>query len=136
MRKLKRRGRRETPAPEVNLAPLMDMVFILLIFFVVTTVFVTETGVDVERPSAMSARALDKQSILVGVTADGRIFFGGREYARNGVRALVRRELAEQDVPVVVLVDKAAPSGVLVDVIDECKLAGAKQVSVAARSER
>jgi len=97
---------------------------------------VEETGIEVDRPSAMSARNLEKQSILVGVTADGRIFFGGREYALNGVRALVRRELAEQDSPVVLLVDKAAPSGLLIDVMDECRLAGAKNVSVAARRER
>lgn len=136
MRKLGQRSNGRTAAPELNLAPLMDMVFILLIFFVVTTVFVEETGVDVERPSAMSARSLEKQSILVGLTADGRILFGGREYALNGLRGLVRRELAEEESPVILLVDKATPSGLLIDVMDECKLAGAKSVSVAARREK
>lgn len=135
MRRLGLRRRRESAAPEINIAPLMDMVFILLIFFVVTTVFVEETGVEVQRPSAASAEGLEKSSILVAVTRDGRIVYGGGEYDLNGLRALVAREQAEKEMPVIILVDKSAESGLLVDVIDECKLGGAKSVSIAARSE-
>ena len=136
MRRLGQRRSRSPAATEINIAPLMDMVFILLIFFVVTTVFVEETGVEVQRPSAASARDLEKQSILVAVTRDGRIFYGGEEYGLNSIRSVVARELKEREMPVIVLVDESAPSGVLVDVIDECKLAGAEKVSVAARRER
>ena len=120
---------------EINIAPLMDVVFIMLIFFVVTTAFVEETGVEVQRPSASSAKDLEKQSILIAVTRDGRIVYGGAEHTLNGVRALVARELARKEMPVILLVDESARSGALVDVIDECKLAGAKRVSIAARRE-
>jgi biopolymer transport protein ExbD len=135
MRRLGLGRRRTVPAPEVNIAPLMDMVFILLIFFVVTTVFVEETGVDVQRPTAASAEELESESILIAVTPDGRIVHGERELGLNGLRALVARELEEKQVPVIILVDRVAQSGILVDVIDECKLAGAKNVSIAARKE-
>jgi biopolymer transport protein ExbD len=136
VKRLGRRIRSENGAPEVNIAPLMDVVFILLIFFVVTTVFVEETGVEVERPSATSARDLEKNSLLIAVTSEGRIVYGGQEFGLNGLRSLVAREITEKQIPVIILVDKTADSGILVDVIDECKLAGAKRVSVAARREK
>jgi biopolymer transport protein ExbD len=135
MRRLGRRVRTGETTPEVNIAPLLDVVFILLIFFVVTTVFVEETGVDVERPTAASAEQLQKQSLLIAITSDGRIVYGGQEFGLGGLRALVARELMEREVPVIILVDREAHSGSLVDVIDECKLAGAKIVSVAAGRE-
>ena len=135
---MKRSGYRQQRSegdPGINIAPLMDMVFILLIFFVVTTVFVEETGVEVQRPAAASAKTLEKNSILIAITRDGRIVYGGEERSLNGVRAIVARELAEREMPVILLVDESARSGALVDVIDECKLAGAKTVSIAARRE-
>lgn len=137
VRRLGYRDRGASEAAEINIAPLMDMVFILLIFFIVTTVFVEETGVDVQKPSAASAKDLEKNSLLIAVTREGKVVYGGREYSLNGIRALVARELAEREMPVIILVDKSARSGMLVDVIDECKLGGAKTVSIAAgREER
>lgn len=132
MRKIGRSLVKTADAPEINMAPLLDMVFILLIFFIVTTVFVEETGVEVQRPTAASAESLEKQSLLIAITQDGRIVYGGQEYSLNGLRALVAREIRVQSMPVVLLVDRHADSGALVDVIDECKLAGAKNVSIAA----
>ncbi|MFC1672002.1 ExbD/TolR family protein, partial [Planctomycetota bacterium] len=85
---------------------------------------------------AASAKDLEKNSILIAITRDGRIVYGGQEYNLNGIRALVSRELTEKDMPVIVLVDEAARSRALVDVIDECKLAGAKSVSIAAHKEK
>ena len=135
MNRLGSRVQAAREAPEINIAPLMDMVFILLIFFVVTTVFVEETGIEVQRPTATSAHELEKNSILIAVSREGRIVYGGEEYTLNGIRALVARELSERQLPVIILVDEWARSGSLVDVIDECKLAGAKTVSIAARRE-
>jgi biopolymer transport protein ExbD len=120
---------------DINLSPLIDMVFLLLIFFMVTTVFVEETGVEVQKPTAASAESLDKQSILIAITAEGSVVYGGREIGVNGVRGLVARLLQEQEAPVILLTDQSARAGIVVDVIDECKLAGAKQVSVAASIE-
>ncbi len=121
--------------PEINISPLVDMVFLLLIFFIVTTVFVEETGVEVQKPKAASAQSLEKKSILLALTADGRIVYGGREVRLSGLRGLISRLLREQEMPVIILADEQSRSGVLVDVIDECKLAGAKQVSIAAQRE-
>jgi biopolymer transport protein ExbD len=135
MKRLGQRDRGRERPPEINIAPLMDMVFILLIFFIVTTVFVEETGIEVQKPTAASAKDLEKNSILIAVTRDGRIVYSGQEYNLNGVRALVSRELAQKEMPVIVLVDEEARSRSLVDVIDECKLAGARSVSIAAHKE-
>lgn len=117
---------------EINLSPLIDMTFLLLIFFMVTTVFVQETGVEVQKPKASSAEQLEKNSILLALTRDGKIVYGGREIALNSVRGLVVRLLKTRDMPVIILADETSLTGILVQVIDQCKLGGARQVSIAA----
>ena len=62
---------------DINVSPLIDMVFILLIFFIVTTVFVEETGTEVDKPQAASAVNLEKNSILIAITAKGQVVYGG-----------------------------------------------------------
>ena len=120
---------------DINLSPLIDMVFLLLIFFMVTTVFVEETGITVDRPRAASSRQLERNSVLLGVSADGRVMHGGREVSVNNIRGLVARLLESRKMPVIILADEAADTGVVVRVIDQCKLAGAEQVSIAATQE-
>jgi biopolymer transport protein ExbD len=116
----------------VDMAPLIDCVFLLLIFFISTTVFVEETGVEVSKPRAASSEDLAKQAILLAVTADGRVYHGGRDIGHDGVRAVVSA-LLEQDpaLPVVVRADAAAPTEATVRVVDAAKLAGAGSVSLA-----
>jgi biopolymer transport protein ExbD len=116
---------------EINISPLIDMVFILLIFFIVTTVFVEETGVDVNKPQASSAQDLEKNSILIAITANQKVVYGGREIGPAGVRATVRRLTQKEKMPVIVQADKTVPTELLVRVIDEAKLAGAESVNVA-----
>ncbi|HYC79011.1 MAG TPA: biopolymer transporter ExbD [Planctomycetota bacterium] len=121
----------------IDLSPMIDCVFILLIFFIVTTTFVEESGVEVDKPQAASAARLEKTSILVAVTAKGEVVYGGREIGVSGVQPLVKRMLEkEKDTPVVVQADAAAPSGLMVRVIDQAKLAGAFKVSVAATATK
>lgn len=120
---------------DINMSPLIDIVFLLLIFFVVTTVFVEETGVEIQKPKAASASDLEKKSILIALTEEGKIVYDGRQVGLNGVRAIVSRQLKENDMPVILMGDEKAQMGLLVDLIDECKLAGAKQVSIAAQRE-
>jgi biopolymer transport protein ExbD len=115
----------------IDMSPMIDCVFILLIFFIVTTTFVEETGVEVDKPQAASSVRLEKTSILIALTANGAVVYGGREIGMSGVQPLVRRMLQKEEVPVIVQADAAAPSGLLVRVIDEAKLAGAVKVSVA-----
>jgi biopolymer transport protein ExbD len=117
----------------IDISPLIDCVFILLIFFIVTTTFVEETGVEVDKPQAASSVRLEKTSILLALTEKGEVVYGGREIGISGVRQLVSRMLQKEDIPVIIQADAAAPSGLLVRVIDEANLGGAKKVSLAAR---
>jgi biopolymer transport protein ExbD len=121
----------------IDLSPMLDCVFILLIFFIVTTTFVDETGVEVDKPQAASSVQLEKTSILLALTKKGEVVYGGREIGINGVQPLVKRMIAKEDVPVIVQSDKEAPAGLLVRIIDESKLAGATKVSIAsARNQK
>lgn len=115
----------------IDMSPLIDCVFILLIFFIVTTTFVEETGVEVDKPQAASSVRLEKTSILLALTDKGEVVYGGREIGISGVQPLVKRMLQKEDIPVIIQADSAAPSGLLVRVIDEAKLAGAVKVSLA-----
>lgn len=119
----------------INISPLIDMMFLLLIFFIVTTAFVEEVGLEIQKPKAVSASLLEKKSIMLGVSEDGRVVYGAKEIGLNGIRGLVSRLLTEQDRPVIIIADENSRSGILVDVIDECKLAGAKKVSLATEQE-
>ncbi|MCX8109194.1 MAG: biopolymer transporter ExbD [Verrucomicrobiae bacterium] len=116
---------------EINVSPLIDMVFILLIFFIVTTVFVEETGTEVDKPQAVSSTQLEKNSILIAITAKGEIVYGGKEIGLAGVRPLVARLCRTEPMPVIIQVDQKASAGTLVRDIDEAKLGNAKNVSIA-----
>lgn len=127
-----RRGNRSVV--ELNIAPLIDMVFILLIFFLVTTSFVKETGIDVNRPTASTAVSQAKATILIGIDANNRIFIDHREVDVRAVRANVERALAENpEGAVVVVADQTSSTGTAIQVMDGCRMAGATNVSLAAR---
>ncbi|MGD9687045.1 MAG: ExbD/TolR family protein [Desulfobacter sp.] len=120
-------------AVELNIAPLIDMVFILLIFFLVTTSFVKETGIDVTRPTASTATMQSKATILIAVDSQNRVFMDHREIDIRAVRANTERALAENpDGAVVVVADRQSDTGVAIEVMDGCRLAGASNVSLAA----
>ena len=118
---------------ELNIAPLIDMVFILLIFFLVTTSFLKETGVDISRPTASTAVSKVKTTILIGVTRDNTIHIDRRQVDVRAVRANVERALAENpEGSVVIVADRESQTGLVINVMDACKLAGAENVSIAA----
>lgn len=117
----------------IDISPLIDVVFLLLIFFMVTAVFVEETGVDIDKPAAVSAHDLERNSILLAITANDEVFFDQRPVPLDQLRGLIDRLLRERHRPVVLLTDERSRSGILVRVIDECKLGGAEQISVATR---
>ncbi len=120
-------------AVELNIAPLIDMVFILLIFFLVTTSFVKETGIDVTRPTASTATTKPKATILIAVDSQNRVFMDHREIDIRAVRANTERALAENpDGAVVVVADQTSDTGIAIQVMDGCRLAGAPNVSLAA----
>lgn len=136
MKRNRRQSRGGGGDDEINISPLIDMVFILLIFFIVTTVFVEETGVEVDKPQAASAIDLEKNSILIAITDAKTVVFGGREIGVGGVRSVVRRQLQEnKTMPVIIQADQTVPTGLLARVIDESKLAGAVKVSLSTANE-
>jgi biopolymer transport protein ExbD len=117
----------------IDISPLIDCVFILLIFFIVTTVFVEETGVEVDKPQAAASVQLEKTSILIALTAKGEVVYGGREIGISGVQPLVKRMLQKEDLPVIIQADTASQTGDLARIVGEAKLAGATKVSLATK---
>ena len=119
-----------------DLSPMIDCVFILLIFFIVTTVFQKPPGVEVERPEAFLGSILEKNSILLAVTADNKVFYGGEEVGVSGVQNVIRPQLLENDqMPVIIQADNAAQRGVVSEVEKQCLDAGiqAQNLTVATR---
>lgn len=123
----------EDDSIKMNISPLIDMVFILLIFFIVTTVFVEEEGLDVNKPEpSAEATTLESNTIIFKIMNSGQIYYSGIEIGINAVRAKVR-ELSRQEVlPVIIEVENSAPSAIMVRVMDESKLAGAEAISIKA----
>ena len=120
---------------EINLSPMIDCIFILLIFFIVTTVFVEEPGVDIFKPDATVDLDLEKNSIIIAVTADNKVVYGGKELGVSGVGARVRALLNKDELPVIIQADSRADHGVFSDVWSEVKNAGAKKISVSTRND-
>lgn len=121
---------------EINLTPLIDMVFILLIFFVVTSSFVKESGIEVNRPTAQSAERQERGNIIISVTKNGEIWVDRRKVDVDALRANVERLHAENpEGAVIIASDRDARTGVLVQALDQARLAGVANVSIAAFAE-
>jgi len=130
-RRFQRFGEPDQGSPlAIDIAPLIDCVFILLIFFIVTTEFVEETGVEVEKPRAATQQDIEKECILLGVTRGGQVYHGGREIGVEGVRGTVARLLKQEPRPVIIQADQETPTQVTVSVLDEAKLGGSTNVFV------
>ena len=120
----------------VDLSPLIDVVFILLIFFIVTTVFVRESGVDVDKPRAVSTVELDKNIVILAISARGEVIHGGASIGVSGVRGTLSPLLRSRTRPVLVQADGAVSTELLVKVIDQARLAGATDLFIATQSPR
>ena len=128
--------RRKRKEMGIEMGPLMDIVFILLIFFVVSYSFTRETGVDVTKPQAQSASQLEKENILIAITREGSIHIHERQVDMASLQDILKQILAKTpDREVVVIADKGAVTGTLVQVIDACNLSGVKKVSIAAQAD-
>ena len=118
---------------DLNITPMLDIVFIILIFFVVATSFVKESGVDVSRPGAHSSERKERGNIMVAITADNSVWIDKREVDIRAVRASIERLHAENpEGAVVIQADENSRTGLLVQVIDQARLAGVSDVSIAA----
>ena len=121
-----------TAQAEIQMTPLIDMVFILLIFFVVTTSFVSETGLDIQRPQSSSSETLPRENIPVAISADGRITVDGQRVGLLSIRPFLQKKLRIQPGLAVVLVaDKTVSVNRVVRVMDEIRSAGISEVALA-----
>ncbi|MEO5343878.1 MAG: biopolymer transporter ExbD [Gammaproteobacteria bacterium SHHR-1] len=130
---MRRRKRPQTEEQPIDLTPMLDVVFILLIFFIVTASFVRETGVEFARPRAVTSASQERARILVGIDANDNIWIDRRRLPLQAVRAQVERMRAENpNSAAVIQADVKASSGLLVRVMDQIRLAGVEQVAVSA----
>jgi biopolymer transport protein ExbD len=136
MARHRRLGQEEAAdSSEINLSPMIDCIFILLIFFIVTTVFVEEPGIEVAKPDASIDADLERNSIIIAISADDKVVYGGKEIGVAGVGARVRQLLAREELPVIIQADARADHGTFSDVWSEVKNAGAKKISLSTRND-
>ncbi|MDA8933414.1 biopolymer transporter ExbD [Gammaproteobacteria bacterium] len=131
-----RRRNKERDESTIDITPMLDIVFIMLIFFIVTTSFVKETGVEVNRPNAATAVRDERGNILIAITANDEIWIDKRMIDLRSVRANVERLKAENpEGSVIIQADKASKTGFLVETMDQVRLAGVQNVSIAASQD-
>ena len=124
----------EDEAEEINMTPMLDVVFIMLIFFIVTASFVKEAGIDVNRPEAATAVKKERANILVAISDKGEIWINKRQTDVRAVQANIERLKAENPQgSVVIQADKKATTDTLIKVMDAARAAGVFDVSIAAQ---
>jgi biopolymer transport protein ExbD len=130
---MRRKRSRSDEETEINLTPMLDVTFIMLIFFIVTASFVKEAGLDVSRPPAATAERKERGNILVAITENDQIWIDRRQVDPRALRANIERLHAENPQGAVVIqADKNSKNGLLVQVMDSARLAGVPNVSLAA----
>jgi biopolymer transport protein ExbD len=118
---------------EINITPMLDVVFIMLIFFIVTTSFIKETGIDPDRPEAETAMVQPRGNILIAISEAGDIWMNKGKIEMVQVRQLVEQAKAESpEASVVIIADEKSATGILIDLMDQIRLGGVTNVSVAA----
>lgn len=130
-----RKIKREDEEATIDMTPMLDIVFIMLIFFIVTTSFVKEAGIDVQKPKAANASKKPTANIFIAVRENGEIWMDKRAVDVERVSANIEKLLAEQPTDIVIIqADKGAKHGVVVKVMDAIKDAGIDKISIAAAS--
>ncbi len=130
----RRQRKRAAEEAEINITPMLDIVFIMLIFFIVTTSFTKELGVALDRPSNAPVKERKRSEVIPArIDANGQVFIEGRLVNVGAIRANIVSALARKpDATVVVIADRNADSGYIVTVVDQARVAGAAKVSLAA----
>ena len=124
----------ETGEPEITMAPLVDVVFLLLIFFMVTTVFPENRGMEIEKPESEFSEPLALKNVIFFLHQDGSVLFESRPVGLDDVTRLIKEQLAASPKTAVMLqVDKRATTQALIALMDACKSAGAKRVGIASK---
>ena len=129
---MRKRFGQEEQDDDINMTPMLDIVFILLIFFIVTASFVKESGIDIQRPSAVTTESKEQASIVVAINEAGEIWIDKRAIDVRSVRANIERLRAENPQgSVVIQADENSKNGLLVQVMDAARQAGVENVSIA-----
>jgi biopolymer transport protein ExbD len=131
-----RRRQRAEEESDINVTPMLDIVFIMLIFFIVTTSFVKETGIDPVRPTAETAVSKPRGNILIGIDIDGFIWINKQRVELGQIRQIV--EDAVNQVPessAIVIADERSATGVVIEVMDQVRLGGVIDIAIAADPE-
>jgi len=124
---------RDGEEAEINITPMLDIVFIMLIFFIVTTSFVKEPGIDPQRPSAETATEQSRGNVLIAVSDSGEIWMDKQAVALADVRVMVEAILNENpESSAVIIADQTADSGILIDLMDQIQAGGITVISIAA----
>ena len=132
---MRRRVRVEEES-EINITPLLDIVFIMLIFFIVTATFVKESGIDVTRPDSETAQQQNRVGILIAISDKNEIWINRRMVDMDAVQANVEKLHAENPQGgAVIQADRQAETGVLVEIMDQVRLAGVGAISIAAEEK-
>ncbi len=119
---------------EIDMTPMLDIVFIMLIFFIVSTSFVREAGVEIERPVSSTAEVKENQGVMLAITANDEVWLDRQPVDVRMIRPTLERLKVEQpDLGVMIQADKDAKTGLLVEVMDQVKMSGVEQVAVATR---
>lgn len=128
-----RKQRTEGEDAAIDMTPMLDIVFIMLIFFIVTTSFVKEAGIEVNKPQASEAQQQKNANVFIAITEDGKVWVDKRELDVDRVRSTLERLLAEQPTDIVIIqADKKAKHGVVIEVMDQIKAAGIEKIAIAA----
>ena len=127
---VRKRGTKEV---EISMTNLVDVVFVLLIFFVLTTTFTKETGLDISKPSADAASEVSKEPFIISVTREGALYVQERQLDLGRLGILLQKEGArDPEQSVLIVSDEGTNMGVVVQILNECNIAGLKKVSVSA----
>mgnify|MGYP000436350760 CR=1 FL=1 len=130
-----RKRNRSDDEAGIDLTPMLDVVFIMLIFFIVTTSFIREAGIEVNRPSAETAQREEQTNILVAISANGQIWIDRRQVDVRAVRANIERMHAENPQGTVIIqADEASKNGLVVKVMDAARQAGVGHLKIALRA--
>ena len=131
-----RHKRREEEESEINITPMMDIVFIMLIFFIVTTSFIKETGIDPNRPEAETAKRAELGNILIAIAPNDRIWMNKAPIELEAVKIMMESAHAENpESSVVIVADELASTGLVLDVMDQIRLSGISKISLSAREK-
>jgi biopolymer transport protein ExbD len=118
---------------DINISPLIDMVFILLIFFVVTTSFVKLTGIKIDKPAAENVENYKPENIIIVIYKNNTVYINNQKIKSDNLfNKLKQKNMLSKDKSIMILTDKKTESGFLIKIIDICKSAGIKNISIGA----